>query len=220
MGPGRGKRLFVKICGITSAEDAQAAIEAGADALGFVFWPKSPRYVTPEATAAITRELPPFVVRVGVFVDAPKAELTHTAEVAGLDLLQLHGQEPPDIFATLPRRALKALRVGDGYKSEEAVAFAGKAAGLLLDAQRPEAPGGTGRAFDWRLVRDLRQRVPFLILAGGLTPDNVAEATRVVNPHGVDVSSGVESAPGRKDRDKLRAFVEAAREGLVRGAAK
>jgi phosphoribosylanthranilate isomerase len=212
----RRPRLFVKICGITTAEDGRAAVAAGADALGFVFWPKSPRYVTPEAAAAITAELPPFVVRVGVFVDAPGEELERTADVAGLDLLQLHGQESPDAFAALPRRALKALRVGDGFRAAEALAYARSAAGVLLDTHRPDAPGGTGRVFDWKAVQGLRERVPFLILAGGLNPDNVAGAIEAVDPHGVDVSSGVESEPGRKDEEKLRAFVEAARGRVVR----
>jgi phosphoribosylanthranilate isomerase len=208
-------RLFVKICGITSVEDGRQAVEAGADALGFVFWPPSPRYVTPERAAAITAALPPLVVRVGVFVDASRDELARTADAAGLDLLQLHGQESPECFAALPRRALKALRVGEGFRSQEAEAFARSAAGVLLDTHRPEAPGGTGRAFDWTKVRGLRERVPFLLLAGGLTPDNVADAIDAVDPHGVDVSSGVEAEPGRKDVEKLRAFVEAARGGLV-----
>ena len=184
-------------------------MDAGADALGFVFWPKSSRFVTPEAAAAITATLPSFVTRVGVFVDASEDELGRTAEVARLDVLQLQGDETPAALRALPRRVLKALRVGAGFRSEDVMAYANAGLGLLLDTFRAEVPGGTGAAFDWTLARGLRERVPFLVLAGGLRPDNVAEAIAVVRPHAVDVSSGVESSPGRKDEGKLRAFVEA-----------
>ena len=208
------KRLFVKICGITSAEDARLAVAAGADALGFVFWPMSPRKVDPARAAAIARELPPFVLRVGVFVDTPRAEMARIADAVGLDLLQLHGDEPPEALAGLPRRAIKAVRVGKGFAADEATRYAGCAAGLLVDTRMPgetQLPGGTGVPFDWSLVKGLAERVPFLVLAGGLGPANVAEAVRAVAPHAVDVSSGVETLPGRKDPAKVRAFVEAAR---------
>jgi phosphoribosylanthranilate isomerase len=208
------KRLFVKICGITSAEDARLAVEAGADALGFVFWPMSPRKVDPARAAAIARELPPFVLRVGVFVDMPRAEMVRIADTVGLDLLQLHGDEPPEALAGLPRRAIKAVRVGRGFAADEATRYAGCAAGLLVDTRMPgetQLPGGTGVPFDWSLVKGLAERVPFLVLAGGLGPANVADAVRAVAPHAVDVSSGVETLPGRKDPAKVRAFVEAAR---------
>jgi phosphoribosylanthranilate isomerase len=208
------KRLYVKICGITSAEDARLAVAAGADALGFVFWPMSPRKVDPARAAAIARELPPFVLRVGVFVDMPRAEMARIADAVGLDLLQLHGDEPPEALAGLPRRAIKAVRVGKGFAADEAMRYAGCAAGLLVDTRMPgetQLPGGTGVPFDWALVKGLAERVPFLVLAGGLGPANVAEAVRAVAPHAVDVSSGVETLPGRKDPAKVRAFVEAAR---------
>ncbi len=207
-------RLFVKICGITSLEDARAAVEAGADALGFVFWQMSPRKVDPARAAAISRELPPFVLRVGVFVDAPREEMGRIADAVGLDLLQLHGDEPPEALDALPRRALKAVRVGKGFAAEEALGYLGHAAGLLVDTRLPgetHLPGGTGVPFDWSLVKGFASRVPFLVLAGGLAPTNVAEAVRAVRPHAVDVSSGVETLPGRKDPAKMRAFVEAAR---------
>ena len=203
-------RVFVKICGITSAEDARLALDAGADALGFVFWPGSSRFLTPEAARAITASLPSFVTRVGVFVDAPLDDLERTADVAGLDVLQLHGEETPAALRALKRRVLKALRVGPGFRSEDALAYADAGLGLLLDSYQAHLPGGTGAAFDWTLARDLRERVPFLVLAGGLHADNVAEAIGVVRPHAVDVSSGVEKSPGRKDEGKLRAFVAAA----------
>lgn len=208
-------RLLVKICGITSAEDARLAVEAGADALGFVFFSMSPRRTTPERAATIARELPPAVRRVGVFVNEPRDEMARVADAVGLDLLQLHGDEPPEALEGLPRPAIKAVRVGKGFASEEALRYALKAAGILVDTRLPgetQLPGGTGVPFDWSLVQGLAARVPFLMLAGGLGPSNVAEAIRAVRPHAVDVSSGVESLPGRKDPEKVRAFLKAARE--------
>jgi len=210
----RDGRLLVKICGITSTEDAALAVDAGADAVGFVLWPGSPRAVSPERAAAIARDIPEPVLRVGVFVDASAEEMARTADAVGLDLLQLHGEEPPSALAGLPRPVLKAVRVGDGFSPSEALGHAVVAAGILVDTRLPgeaRVHGGTGVAFDWSLVATLRDRVPFLVLAGGLGPSNVAEAIRAVRPHGVDVSSGVESGPGRKDPEKVRAFVEAAR---------
>ncbi len=207
-------RLFVKICGITSAEDARCAAEAGADALGFVFWQMSPRRVDPARAAAIARELPPFVLRVGVFVDAPRDEMARIADDVGLDMLQLHGEEPPEALAGLPRRAIKAVRVAKGFAAYDALRYVKHAAGLLVDTRLPgdtQAPGGTGVPFDWSLVQGLASRVPFLVLAGGLGPANVADAVRAVRPHAVDVSSGVETLPGRKDAAKIKAFLAAAR---------
>ncbi len=205
------RRLFVKICGVTSKEDARLAADAGADAVGLVFWPGSPRHLDVATARGITAVLPPFVLRVGVFVNADRETLARIAEEAGLDLLQLHGDEPPEALENLPRRALKSIRVGPGFAPAEAERYAGSAAGLLLDTRVEGTPGGTGRAFDWSLARGLKERCGFLVLAGGLTPETVGEAIRAVRPHGVDVSSGVESSPGRKDPLKVRAFVEAAR---------
>lgn len=204
-------RVFVKVCGITSPGDAVAAAEAGADAIGLVFWPRSPRVVTIEQARAIGDALPPFVVRVGVFVDAGRDEMARVADAARLDLLQLHGDEPPEAFADLPRRALKAVRVGDGFVPGAALRYEGRAAGLLLDTKAPGAPGGTGRAFDWSLARGVRERSRFLLLAGGLTPENVRAALDAVGPDGVDASSSLEKAPGRKDHARVRAFVDAVR---------
>jgi len=187
------------------------AAEAGADAVGLVFWPGSPRRVDLKTAGRIAAALPPLVLRVGVFVDAGRDELARAADEAGLDLLQLHGSEPPDAVEGLPRRALKALRVSDGFALAEALRYEGRAAGLVLDTKDVAAPGGTGRTFDWTLAQGVRDRVKFLMLAGGLHPGNVAEAIRTVRPDAVDVSSGVESAPGRKDPAKVSAFVAAAR---------
>jgi phosphoribosylanthranilate isomerase len=203
--------LVVKICGITSPEDGRLAAEAGADAVGFVFWPGSPRRVDLATAGRIAAALPPFVLRVGVFVDASRDELVRAAEEVGLDLLQLHGNEPPESVLGLPRRALKALRVGGESVLAEALRYEGLAAGLVLDTKDAALPGGTGRSFDWGMARGVRERVKFLMLAGGLHPGNVTEAIRTVRPDAVDVSSGVESSPGRKDPSKVRAFVEAAR---------
>lgn len=208
-------RLLVKICGITSAQDAQLAVEAGADALGFVFFAMSPRKISVERAAEIARAVPKGVRRVGVFVNESPAEMARVADAVGLDLLQLHGDEPPEALAGLVRPALKAVRVGKGFAEEEALRYASRAAGLLVDTRLPgetQLPGGTGVPFDWSLVKGLAARVPFLMLAGGLDPANVAEAVRVVGPHAVDVSSGVEALPGRKDPARVRAFVQAARE--------
>ena len=210
----REGRLLVKICGITSPGDARLASESGVDAIGLVFWFMSPRKVDPQRAADIARELPDHVLRVGVFVDAPRDEMARVADAVGLDLLQLHGDEPPEALAGLPRPALKAVRVGKAFVPEEAMRYAGHAAGLVVDtrlAGEARPPGGTGVPFDWSLVGGLAGQVPFLMLAGGLTPSNVAEAIRSVRPHAVDVSSGVEGLPGRKDPEKVRAFVEAAR---------
>jgi phosphoribosylanthranilate isomerase len=206
---------FVKVCGITSPEDAALAADAGADAVGLVFWPGSPRCVDVARARRIASALPAFVLRVGVFVDASRDAQARAAEEAGLDLLQLHGAEAPGDCAGLPRRCLKALRVGAGFRAEQADAYAGIAAGILLDTGDSALPGGTGRSFDWTLAREVRARVPFLVLAGGLTPENVAGAIALVKPDAVDVSSGVESAPGRKDAGRLRAFVAAAKAGTA-----
>jgi phosphoribosylanthranilate isomerase len=148
------------------------------------------------------------MLRVGVFVDAPLDAIARTADEVGLDLLQLHGDEPPEALKDLPRRALKALRVGDDLDLQEVLRYKG-AAGILLDTRVDDRPGGAGRTFDWALARGVRERAPFLVLAGGLTPQNVGDAIRAVHPDAVDVSSGVESAPGRKDPDKIRAFIDA-----------
>jgi phosphoribosylanthranilate isomerase len=207
-----GRRLFVKICGITSGEDARVAAEAGADAVGFVFWPESPRCVAGARAREIGECLPPEIVRVGVFVDASPDEMARVAEEARLDVLQLHGDERPESLGDLPLRAWKAVRVGPGFVAADALRYEGRAAGLLLDTRTAGAPGGTGRSFDWSLAVAVRQRASFLMLAGGLDPLNVRSAIRAVRPDGVDVSSGVESAPGRKDAEKVRAFLRAVRE--------
>lgn len=196
----------VKICGITNLEDALIAIEAGADALGFVFHEKSPRDVSPQKAASIIARLPPFVQTVGLFVDADPERVNWIADFCGVDLVQLHGNEDPDFCSEIRRRVIKAFRVKDAASLSALGRY--HVSGYLLDAWSPDAHGGTGTTFDWNLSRELagdRQ----IILAGGLSPENVRDAIEIVRPYGVDVSSGVESSPGCKDHGKVRNFIAA-----------
>ncbi|MEA3345401.1 MAG: tryptophan synthase subunit beta [Chloroflexota bacterium] len=205
----------VKICGITNLEDALAAEKAGADLLGFVFYPPSPRYVPPERVREIVgalRRSESAVRTVGVFVDEELSRVREAIRKCDLDYAQLHGDEPPPYVAALGERAIKALRVRSAADVERLADY--QAAAYLLDAYHPEKPGGTGRAWDWGLAAAAKRFGP-IILAGGLTPDNVAQAVHQVRPWGVDVSSGVESEPGRKDQDKMRRFVAAAKDLTV-----
>lgn len=198
----------VKICGITTVEDAAVAVEAGADALGFVFYDKSPRCVNPITAAQIIKTLPPFVQSVGLFVNEESGKINWTADFCGLDLLQLHGDETPEDCIELNRRVIKACRVQNRSSIETLARFS--VAGYLLDAWSADAYGGTGQVFNWELAAAARQYGP-IILAGGLAPENVAAAVSQVQPYAVDVSSGVESAPGRKDHDKVREFIKLAK---------
>jgi phosphoribosylanthranilate isomerase len=197
----------VKICGITNLEDALAAVEAGADALGFVF-AESPRRVAPATARGIVAELPPYVTAVGVFVDAAVAEVREVVAEVGLAVAQLHGAEQPEVVATLaPTPCIKAFRV---RRREDLAALSRyRVQGYLVDAFVPGRPGGTGVRFDWDLLEGFAAPGP-LILSGGLTPENVAEAVRRVRPYAVDVSSGVEAEAGRKDHALIRRFIEEA----------
>jgi phosphoribosylanthranilate isomerase len=199
----------VKICGITSIADAQAAVEAGADMLGFNFCEQSPRYLTVPAAKEISRLLPAFVIRVGVFVNAPKEKVAHAINECGLSLLQFHGDEPPEFCTQFGLMSMKAFRIRDAESLRALPKFSTDA--WLLDAYSPEARGGTGATFNWELALEARKLGKPVFLAGGLTPENVADAVRRVRPFGVDVASGVESAPGKKDPAKVRAFIEAVR---------
>jgi phosphoribosylanthranilate isomerase len=201
----------VKVCGITSRADALAAIEAGADALGFNFYAPSPRYITPEDARRIIAELPPGVLNVGVFVNEDSAAaVARMAERSGVSAVQLHGDESPEYCAALgEHEVIKALRVGKDFVPEEATRY--PAHSILLDAYDARARGGTGETFDWSLARRTREVVAQLYLAGGLRPENVAGAIAAVAPYAVDVCSGVELAPGRKDAARVRAFIAAVR---------
>ena len=202
----------VKICGITSAEDAAVAVEAGADALGFVFYRKSPRYIEPLVAKQIIMGLPPLVTAVGVFVDEEQQVVRSLMDDCGLALAQLHGQESAVYCQELGRPVLKALRVKDRSSLLALAEFQGRAGvrGFVLDAFSDQAYGGTGQVIDWELAAEVA-RAAHILLAGGLTPDNVATAIQSVQPYGVDVSSGVEREPGKKDHEKVRAFIRAVR---------
>lgn len=200
-----------KICGITRIEDALLAAEAGADAIGLVFYAKSPRAVDVRQARAIIAALPPFVTTVGLFVDASSCELGEILDAVPLDLLQFHGDESPAFCEGFRRPYIKALRVKPGDDIAARVEAYKNAAGILLDTYVPGIPGGTGEAFDWSLVPQGLSKP--IILAGGLTAENVAEAIRRVHPYAVDVSGGVEAAKGIKDAEKIRAFMRAVKLG-------
>lgn len=206
----------VKICGITNLEDALLAAQAGADALGFVFHDQSPRSVFPEQAAEIIRAIPPFIQAVGLFVNADMDFVNKMADLCRLDIVQLHGDETPEYCATVRRRVIKAFRVKDVTSLDLMRRY--RVAGYLLDAWSPKAYGGTGITFNWEMAQAAEKYGP-VILAGGLTPDNVRQAVRSVNPYGVDVSSGVEAESGKKDPEKMREFIRRAKEtgrtGLV-----
>jgi len=198
----------IKVCGLTRAEDVQAAVAAGVDAIGLVFYPESPRHVTIAQAVTLCREIPPFVTIVGLFVNASRAEVHRVVESVPLNLLQFHGDETVDQCEGFGLPYLRAARVRPGVDLLEFASQFPSARALLLDTWTP-AYGGSGESFDWSLV-PASCPLP-VILSGGLTPDNVAEAIRQVRPVAVDVSSGVESAKGIKDAAKIRAFVSAVR---------
>src|SRR4051812_26791050 len=191
--------MIVKICGITNLEDAVAAVEYGANALGFHFYPKSPRYIAPADAARIASALPDGILRVGVFVNEAPAEVAHIARLAGLHIAQLHGDEPADSLPDYSMRVWKAFRVSNGWTT--AVLDHYDAEAFLLDGPR------SGESFDWKTARGAAKRI---LVAGGLDADNVALAIREVQPWGVDACSRLEATPGRKDHDKLRRFILAA----------
>ena len=199
--------MRVKVCGIRRAEDALLAAELGAWAVGFVFWPGSPRFIDPFRARQICGALPPWILPVGVFVDQPADYVTGVASLVRLGAVQLHGNETSDMVERLPHRVIKSVAVSDDFK-ESFVDRVPARAGVLLDAHDPERRGGTGVTVDWtRAAGAARRRA--VLLAGGLRPENVRAAVEAVRPFGVDVSSGVEASPGVKDPEKLRAFFAA-----------
>ncbi|SCZ63762.1 phosphoribosylanthranilate isomerase [Thiohalomonas denitrificans] len=207
------RRTRVKICGITRLDDARVAVEAGADAIGLVFYPRSPRVVTAEQAAAIVATLPPFVTAVGLFVDADRKDIDAVLERVPLDLLQFHGGETPESCDSFGHRYIKAVRMRPGIDLREMAERYASADGLLLDAYQKGVPGGTGERFDWdRIPDDLNLPV---VLAGGLDPGNITDAVRSVRPFAVDVSSGVEADKGIKDAAKIAAFMRGVRRAEI-----
>jgi phosphoribosylanthranilate isomerase len=205
----------IKICGITNLEDALLAAELGADALGFIFYPKSPRSVATETAREIIAQLPPFVAAVGVFVDEEAAVVQELVASLGLDWVQLHGQESPEYCRSLGRKVIKGFRIKNEASLKELALYRGSVQAFLLDTYKKGQVGGTGEVFDWHLARAAK---PYgrIILAGGLTPGNVARAIEVALPAAVDAASGTEAAPGRKDPEKLRGFFKAVAQAPLR----
>jgi phosphoribosylanthranilate isomerase len=201
--------LKIKICGITSQTDAMVAVEAGADLLGFLFYDQSPRCVPMERAAEIIRALPSFVAKVGVFVNAPAAAVFSAVRECSLTMLQFHGNESPEYCAQFGVMSMKAFRIRDAESLRALPDY--KTDAWLLDTYAADKPGGTGATFNWDLAVEALKLGRPVFLAGGLTPENVVAAVRHVRPFAVDVSSGVESAPGKKDAAKVRAFIAAAR---------
>jgi phosphoribosylanthranilate isomerase len=205
----------VKVCGITRLEDAYVAADLGACAIGFVFWPASPRFIDAERARAIVRALPPFVIPVGVFVDQPQDDVNALAETVGLAAVQLHGNETPAYCDGINRRVIRAI----GLREKMDVRLIDEwpsSVTLLLDAYDPEKRGGTGRPVDWTMAAAVASVRP-TILSGGLRPENVGAAMTTVRPYAIDVSSGVEARPGVKDPERLRAFFEAVAEAKAGG---
>jgi len=202
---------FVKICGITNLEDALVSVAAGADALGFNFYRRSPRYIEPLAAREIIDSLPASVLTVGVFVNEPSPEaVERIASDAGLAAVQLHGDESPDYCLALRGRyVIKVLAAGDDFEPQRALDYDVQA--IMLDTFDPQVRGGTGRVFDWAIARKTRELVPRLFLAGGLAAENVRNAIAAVDPYGVDACSRLEISPGKKVPERVEAFVKAAR---------
>jgi phosphoribosylanthranilate isomerase len=213
------KKTRIKICGLTRSEDVRTAVAAGADALGFVFYPASPRYVSPELAAQLLKELPPFVVSVGLFVNASKAELQDVLAKAPIQLLQFHGDETPEqchsLASAVDRPFIRAFRVRADTSAQDLLeyektyrAVSTLFNGLLLDTF-VDSFGGSGKVFDWSLIP--KELAPLVVLSGGLNVQNATDAVRRVRPFAVDISSGVELSKGIKDMAKVRAFIEAVR---------
>ena len=203
-------QIKVKICGMTQLKDALFAVEQGVDAVGFIFYKKSPRAVTMKTVREIIKKLPPLVETVGVFVNESAERVNKMADYCGLDLVQLHGEESPAFCRKIRRRVIKAFRVKDLQSIKQLAKF--PVSGFLLDTFSDNLHGGTGKTFDWNLALPAKKMGP-VILAGGLTPRNILQAVRQVRPYGVDVCSGVEKSPGIKDLEKVRTFLKNIRSG-------
>lgn len=199
--------MKVKICGITNTEDALKAIELGVDGLGFIF-AKSPRRIEPEKAAEIIRSFPPFVKSAGVFVNEEPSKIRQIVDLCGLDIIQFHGDEPPEVLAEFAPRAIKAFRLKDESSLEPIKSYQGKVRAILLDTYSDNKFGGTGKSFDWGLAIKAKALGIPLILSGGLSPDNIQEAIRAVKPYAVDINSGVEKGPGKKDHGLMTQLME------------
>ncbi|HEY2962848.1 MAG TPA: bifunctional indole-3-glycerol-phosphate synthase TrpC/phosphoribosylanthranilate isomerase TrpF [Pyrinomonadaceae bacterium] len=209
---GIADQVFVKICGITNVADAFAAIEAGADALGFNFYPRSPRYVSPESVREIVNQLPESILNVGVFVNEDLPSLLRIAEESGISAIQLHGDESPEYCRELDGYYLiKAFGAAKDFEPQQAADYEYDVEAIMLDAKDDALRGGTGRVFDWSIAERVERLIPELFLAGGLSPENVAEAVKTVRPYAVDACSSLEETPGKKNHERVRAFVKAAR---------
>jgi len=208
------QRTRIKVCGITRPEDGVTAVSLGADAIGLVFYPPSPRYVSIEQARVVVDALPPFVTTVGLFVNAAIDEVKSVIEQVPLSLLQFHGDEGADYCNSFAMRYIKAIRMEDGTDLHRIVDEFSSAAGLLVDSYQPGIPGGTGESFDWKRIPE-KLTLP-LILAGGLAPSNILEAVTTVQPYAVDVSSGVEVSKGIKDSVKMSQFIQGVAKADVR----
>jgi len=202
-------KVRVKICGITNLDDAMAAVDFGADALGFVFFRESPRCIKHADAGKIIKKLPPFITTIGVFVDEKPEQIEKIVTMTGIDVIQLHGNESPE-WCNLSRRMIKAIRVKSLESLDPLIHYKDRVSAFLLDTFTPDIFGGTGQIFNWDIATYAKQ-FGRIILAGGLTPDNVVKAVRRVQPYGVDVSSGVESEKGKKDHKKMKIFIEKAK---------
>jgi len=200
----------IKICGITNMEDAQAAADFGADALGFIFYKQSKRYIDPEVAKRIISALPPFLTTVGVFVNQDLDEICEIKEMTGIQVAQLHGDEGSEFASLLPLEVIKAVRVKDKSDLDRVAQYSAQA--ILFDTYSDIEYGGTGKSFDWGILNGMSSTKK-IILSGGLNPENVLEAIKIVKPYAVDVSSGVEIAPGKKDHKKIKKFIEAIKNG-------
>jgi phosphoribosylanthranilate isomerase len=194
--------IKVKICGITQYDDAKVAVSVGVDALGFIFYPKSPRYISPAKAHEIIKRLPPFIAKVGVFVDSEAASIMTAVQQSGIDTVQLHGNEPPELCQKLPMTLIKAFPVGKDF--DPAILDKYPVNGFLLDTWSESLAGGTGRTFDWTIAKTVARYHHNIILAGGLGPTNIVEALETVQPYAVEFNSGVEIKPGIKNPRKMR----------------
>lgn len=199
--------VWVKVCGITSKEDAILAVKLGAHALGFIFAP-SPRQISPEAAHQIIKTMPPFVKTVGVFVNESPVIIRRVVESSGIDLIQLHGEEPPDLCSEFMPRTIKAIQIKDELSLSEILSYQGRVRALLFDTHSKDKRGGTGKTFDWDLAVKGKELDTPIILSGGLTPSNITMAVSVVRPYAVDVNSGVEERPGKKSPILMREMME------------